>query len=181
MMLRHKDTFLWERLFRHRFLLEQAEEAVKAWRSLSTHGWNKQHVSVPPVKLPCGWKNRGARGFHPSSWICTIKSVACQTIPHLFFSINKTRSTQLNFKLYAPGFMLGLAFIKMFKSLCQFLRSKVVSHSWGGSSFLAGNKLSTGKLLYLYFTASSSWQKRVRNTRSEWISELIKRYNVIKL
>lgn len=30
MMLRHKDTFLWERLFRHRFLLEQAEEAVKA-------------------------------------------------------------------------------------------------------------------------------------------------------
>ena len=69
----------------------------------------------------------------------------------------------------------------MFKSLCQFLRSKVVSHSWGGSSFLAGNKSSTGKLLYLYFTASSSWQKRVRNTRSEWISELIKRYNVIKL
>ena len=30
MMLRHKDTFPWERLFRHRFLLEQAEDAVKA-------------------------------------------------------------------------------------------------------------------------------------------------------
>ncbi|GEM_PF-615343 len=29
-MLRHKDIFPWERLFRHRFLLEQAEEAVKA-------------------------------------------------------------------------------------------------------------------------------------------------------
>ena len=66
---------------------------AKAWRSLLTHGWSKQHVSVPLVKLPCGWKKRGARGFHPSSWICTSKSVACQTIPHLFFSINKTRST----------------------------------------------------------------------------------------
>lgn len=30
MMLRHKDTFPWERLFRHRFPLAQAEEAVKA-------------------------------------------------------------------------------------------------------------------------------------------------------
>ena len=66
---------------------------AKAWRSLSTHGWSKQHASVPPVKLPCGWKKQGARGFHPSSRICTSKSVACQIIPHLFFSINKTRST----------------------------------------------------------------------------------------
>ena len=30
MMLRHKDTFPWERLFRYRFPLAQAEEAVKA-------------------------------------------------------------------------------------------------------------------------------------------------------
>ena len=29
-MLRHKDTFPWERLFRHHFPLEQAEETVKA-------------------------------------------------------------------------------------------------------------------------------------------------------
>ena len=57
MMLRHKDTFPWERLFSHRF--PQAEQAVKAsmtresMRSLLTHGWSKQHISVPPVKLPC--------------------------------------------------------------------------------------------------------------------------------
>lgn len=30
MMLRHKDTFPWERLFSHHFPLEQAEDAVKA-------------------------------------------------------------------------------------------------------------------------------------------------------
>ena len=30
MMLRHKDTFPWERLFSHRFPLAQAEQAVKA-------------------------------------------------------------------------------------------------------------------------------------------------------
>ena len=30
MMLRHKDTFTWERLFSHHFPLAQAEEAVKA-------------------------------------------------------------------------------------------------------------------------------------------------------
>lgn len=30
MMLRHKDTFPWERLFSHHFPLAQAEEAVKA-------------------------------------------------------------------------------------------------------------------------------------------------------
>lgn len=67
--------------------------SAKAWRSLLTRGWSKQHVSVPPVKLSCGWKNRGHGASTPSSWICTSKSVACQTIPHLFFSINKTRST----------------------------------------------------------------------------------------
>ena len=72
---------------------------AKVWRSLLTRGWNKHPASVPPVKLPCGWKNRGARGFHPSSWICTSKSVACQIIPHLFFSINKTRSTDCFFSL----------------------------------------------------------------------------------
>ena len=38
---------------------------AKAWRSLLTRGWSKQHVSVPLVRLPCGWKNGGARGFHP--------------------------------------------------------------------------------------------------------------------
>ena len=66
---------------------------------------------------PCGWKT-GARGFHLSSWICTIKSVACQTIPHLFFSINKTRSTQLNFKLCAPGF---IAWIGVHKNVQKFM------------------------------------------------------------
>lgn len=30
MMLRHKDTFPWERLLSHRFPLAQAEQAVKA-------------------------------------------------------------------------------------------------------------------------------------------------------
>ena len=30
MMLRHKDTFPWERLFSHHFPLAQAEQAVKA-------------------------------------------------------------------------------------------------------------------------------------------------------
>ena len=155
---------------------------VKAWRSLLTHGWSKYLASVPLVKLPCGWKNGGARGFHPSSRICIIKSIACQTILHRFFSINKTPGAHSRISgCVLRGLLLGLAFIKMFKSVCQFLRSKVVAHSWGDSSFLAGNKSSTGKLLYSYFTASSSWQKRVRNTWSEWISELIKRYNVIKL
>lgn len=38
---------------------------AKAWRSLSTHGWSKQHVSVPPVKPLCGWKNRGGTGLPP--------------------------------------------------------------------------------------------------------------------
>ena len=36
MMLRHKDTFPWERLFSHRFPLEQAEEAVKAVKASIT-------------------------------------------------------------------------------------------------------------------------------------------------
>ena len=66
---------------------------AKAWRSLSTHGWNKYLASVLLVKPPCGWKKQGHGASTPSSRICTIKSVACQTIPHLFFSINKTRST----------------------------------------------------------------------------------------
>lgn len=67
---------------------------AKAWRSLLTRGWSKYLASVPLVKLPCGWKNGGGHGAStPSSRICTIKSVACQTIPHLFCSINKTRST----------------------------------------------------------------------------------------
>ena len=63
-------------------------------------------------------EKRGARGFQPSSWICTSKSVACQTIPHFFFSINKTRSTQLNFKLCAPGF---IAWIGVHKNVQKFM------------------------------------------------------------
>ena len=38
---------------------------AKAWRSLSTRGWSKQHASVPLVKLPCGWKNGGGTGLPP--------------------------------------------------------------------------------------------------------------------
>ena len=41
----------------------------------------------------CEWQiTKGSQGNSLLSRICTIKSVACQTIPHLFFSINKTRS-----------------------------------------------------------------------------------------
>lgn len=54
----------------------------------------------------------------PSSRICTIKSVACQTTPHFFFSINKTRSTQLNFRLCAPGF---IAWIGVHKDVQKFM------------------------------------------------------------
>ena len=82
MMLRHKDTFTCSAIGSRRSRQSwpwRPAWPVKAWRSLLTRGWSKQHVSVPLVRLPCGWKNRGARGFHPSSWICTIKSVACQT------------------------------------------------------------------------------------------------------
>ena len=74
-------------------------------------------------------KTGGARGFHPSSRICTIKSVACQIIPHLFFSINKPRSTQLNFRLCAPGFTAWIGVHKNVRKFCQILRSKVAAHS----------------------------------------------------
>lgn len=47
-----------------------------------------------------------------------VKSVACQIIPHLFFSINKTRSTQLNFRLCAPGF---IAWIGVHKDVQKFM------------------------------------------------------------
>ena len=48
----------------------------------------------PSRKTAVRLKKTGGHGAStPSSRICTIKSVACQTIPHLFFSINKTRST----------------------------------------------------------------------------------------
>ena len=48
----------------------------------------------PSRKTAVRLKKTGGHGAStPSSRICTIKSVACQTIPRLFFSISKTRST----------------------------------------------------------------------------------------
>ena len=77
-------------------------------------------------------KKTGARGFQPSSWICTSKSVACQTIPHFFFSINKTRSTQLNFRLCAPGFA---AWIGVHRNVQKFMSVFAVK---GCSLFVRG-------------------------------------------
>ena len=40
----------------------------------------------------------------PSSWICTNKSVACQTIPHLFLLNKQNPEQQLNFQAVCSGF-----------------------------------------------------------------------------
>ncbi len=67
---------------------------AKAWRSLLTRGWSKQHVSVPLVKLPCGWKKQGGTGIPPrQAGFAPSNPLLVRPIPHLFFSINKTRST----------------------------------------------------------------------------------------
>lgn len=49
-------------------------------------------------------------------------------IPHNF-AIKRTRSTQLNFRLCAPGFAVWIGVHKNVRKFCQILRSKVAAHS----------------------------------------------------